>query len=126
MHPFTPTESELMSDTHEVREAREREARSKIKRMVQQDDKRGRAIQWLIKLLDERIGKQGETIHSLRADLAETRELHSRIERNDIRQLDRQTVLLLERVTKQGLTIDELREKLRTAEEKLAEESVST
>jgi hypothetical protein len=59
-------ESEPMSDTHEVRELR-----FKVKQLARQS------------------GKQGQTIHQLRAELAEVRELNSKLDRGELRRLQR-------------------------------------
>jgi uncharacterized protein YaaN involved in tellurite resistance len=43
-----------------------------------------------LKVANKIMGKQGETIHRLRAELAEVRALHSKIERGDLRRLERE------------------------------------
>jgi hypothetical protein len=70
-----------MSDTHEVRELR-----FKVKQLARQN------------------GKQGQTIHQLRADLAEVRELGSKIERGELRRLQR-----FEEIAKEQFKLDKSR-----------------
>jgi predicted RNase H-like nuclease (RuvC/YqgF family) len=60
-----------MSDTHEFRELR-----------------------FKVKTLSRCCGRQGDTIHHLRAELAEVREIQSKIDRGDIRRLERENGLL--------------------------------
>jgi hypothetical protein len=48
-----------------------------------------RVLKRNLRIANKTMGKQGETIHSLRADLAEVRELHSKIERGELRRLER-------------------------------------
>ncbi len=47
-----------------------------------------RELRFRVKQLGRQNGHQGETIHRLRAELAEVRELHSRIERGQLRALE--------------------------------------
>jgi septal ring factor EnvC (AmiA/AmiB activator) len=49
-----------------------------------------REAQYRLKQAHKTIGKQGRTIHTLRSELAEVRELHHKIERGVMRQLERQ------------------------------------
>jgi len=46
-------------------------------------------LKWKYKTLSKQAGRQGETIHLLRAELTEIRGLHSRIERRQLRELER-------------------------------------
>ena len=58
------------------------------------------------------MGKQGRTIHDLRAELALTREEGSRVERGDLRRQDREIESLKETNARQAKLIQSLREKL--------------
>lgn len=73
-----------MPDDHEVRELRYQ--------LAQADEERTR--------INKERGKQGDTIHRLRGELAEVRELHSKIERGEIRSLERLVASLQENVVK--------------------------
>jgi predicted RNase H-like nuclease (RuvC/YqgF family) len=48
-----------------------------------------RELRFKVRQLSKTCGKQGQTIHSLRAELAEVRELNSKIDRGDLRRLER-------------------------------------
>lgn len=48
-----------------------------------------RELRWHKKQLSKQCGKQGQTIHSLRAELAEARSLISRAARGDLRTSER-------------------------------------
>lgn len=71
-----------------------------------------RELRWRIRQLGKQNGRQGETIHRLRAELAEMREMNGRIQRGELRDLDRAVAAL--HVTRQLHvdTIATLREKL--------------
>jgi septal ring factor EnvC (AmiA/AmiB activator) len=73
-----------------------------------------RLARFKLKQANKTIGRQGQTIHALRAELAETRELHSKIERGEIRSLERSVTNLvaqLDRVCKENQKLhDERRE----------------
>lgn len=69
-----------------------------------------RLLRWKVKQLAKTSGRQGQTIHQLRAELAEVRELNSKIERGELRRL--------ERVTQEQLAeINMLEEKLAAADQ---------
>lgn len=70
-----------------------------------------RLTRWKLKQANKTIGRQGQTIYGLRGELAVTRELHGKIERGDIRSLERQV---------ESLTAD--LEKSRDGNKKLREE----
>jgi cell division protein FtsB len=57
-------------------------------------------------------GKQGHTIHALRAELAEVRELNSKVERGDLRRYERQVPYLRDEIV-------ELRQQIKDLEDKL-------
>jgi hypothetical protein len=85
-----------MSDTHDIRELARR-----------------------LKLANRTMGRQGVTIANLRGELARTREDHSKIERGELRRLERfeemataQFELDKERLEHAGDEIKRLREKL--------------
>ena len=85
-----------MSNTHDIRELARR-----------------------LKLANRTMGKQGVTIANLRGELARTREEHSKIERGDLRRLERfeetalaQFELDKERLERASEEIKRLREKL--------------
>jgi septal ring factor EnvC (AmiA/AmiB activator) len=58
------------------------------------DDHEVREVRYRLKQANRTMGRQGETIHQLRGELAETRELNSKIERGQIRSLERQVAEL--------------------------------
>ena len=82
-----------MSDTHEVRELR-----------------------FKVKQLSKCCGKQGETIHLLRAELAEVRELNSKLERGELRRLERRAEALYVQLGNEMQANAALREKLTATE----------
>lgn len=49
-----------------------------------------RQLRWQNKAMNKQCGKQGETIHLLRAELAEVREINGKIARDYVRELERQ------------------------------------
>jgi len=51
-----------------------------------------RELRFRIKMLGRQNGQQGDTIHRLRAELAEVRELNSKVERGLVKSLERQVV----------------------------------
>jgi chromosome segregation ATPase len=89
-----------MSD-HEIRELR-----FKLK---QADDR--------LKQADKTIGRKGHAIHVLRSELAEVRELHHKIERGDIRSLERQVESLTKDLEKARQENKTLREQRKTGKE---------
>lgn len=74
-----------------------------------------REKQYRLTQAHKHIGKQGDTIHLLRAELAEVRELHSRIERGELRYMDRA-------IAKANAIILEAEARIAVLEEKLAEQ----
>ena len=89
-----------MSDTHEVRELRRR-----------------------LKQANAVMGRQGRTIYDLHCQLAELREIHGKIERDEVRRLERevnklvdQTALDHERLERAQEEIQRLRDKLAAVE----------
>lgn len=69
-----------------------------------------RELRWRIKQLNKQVGSQGDTIHRLRGELAEVRQLNSKIERGEIRYLQRQIVGLNLALTRQAQLLEELRQ----------------
>ena len=47
-----------------------------------------RRLKYLLKQAHKTIGKQGDTIHHLRCELAEVRTLNSKIDRGELRRLE--------------------------------------
>lgn len=82
---------------------------------TKQENDEIRQLRYQLKRANATMGKQGQTIHNLRAELAETRELHSKIERGDLRRLER-------REGEYHETIDKLREELHEVAVKFSEE----
>jgi hypothetical protein len=52
------------------------------------DDHEIRLLQRRLKIANKTMGKQGRTIHELRAELALTREEHNKIDRGELRRLE--------------------------------------
>lgn len=48
-----------------------------------------RKLRWQIKQMSRQLGRQGDTIHRLRCELAEVRELNGRVERGELRGYER-------------------------------------
>lgn len=78
-----------MNDTHEVRDLKRR-----------------------LKIANKTMGRQGQTIAGLRGELARTREEHSKIDRGELRRLERFETTALELIDKLENEIARLREKL--------------
>jgi len=74
-----------------------------------------RRLRYQLKQANRNVGKQGATIHQLRADIAEVRQLNSRAERGEIRALDRQ-------VSSLKVLLDSAREEISMLNEKLREQ----
>ena len=51
-----------------------------------------RELRFRLKQANRVMGSTGERIHQLRAELAEVRELNSKIDRGDLRRLERQSI----------------------------------
>lgn len=47
-----------------------------------------RKLRWQLKQAHATLGKQGDTIHQLRSELAEVRSLNSKLERGELRRLE--------------------------------------
>lgn len=84
-----------------------------------QDNHELRELQHRLKLANRAMGRQGQTIAALRGQLARTREEHSKIERGELRRLERfegmaneQFALDRERLERAHEEIKRLREKL--------------
>jgi predicted RNase H-like nuclease (RuvC/YqgF family) len=82
-----------------------------------------RELRFKIKQLSRQNGQQGDTIHRLRAELAEVRELNSKIERGELRRLERFEISAIEQLDRdrgfreqQGKIIHLLKEKLDIAD----------
>jgi len=65
-----------------------------------------RRLKYQLKRANVTMGQQGQTIHTLRAELAEVRALNSKIERGELRRLERQ--------------VEDAREQLRQAHDSIA------
>lgn len=72
-----------------------------------------------LKQVNATMGKQGQTIHQLRADIAELRELHSKIDRGDVRRLERENANLVEARRNDHDTIAELRNENKNLRDKI-------
>jgi uncharacterized coiled-coil protein SlyX len=77
-----------------------------------------RELHYRLKQAHRNIGKQGQTIHQLRAELAEVRSLNSRLERGELRHCDAV-------IAGQNAVIDSLKAEIAMLNEKL-QESVSS
>lgn len=75
-----------------------------------------RHLKHQLKRVNKTMGTQGQTIHLLRAELAEVRTLHSKIERGDLRRLERQVPELVGHNQQLLSQVTELTERLREAE----------
>jgi hypothetical protein len=51
-----------------------------------------RELRWKFRQLCRQSGRQGDTIHRLRAELAETRALNSKIDRGSLYRLERRVI----------------------------------
>ena len=69
-----------------------------------------------LKRANKIMGRQGETIHLLRAELAETRMLTSKIDRGDMRRYERNALELKDIIDKQYEQIRELKDKIKELE----------
>lgn len=76
-----------MTDSHEVRELKYRLAQA-----------------------NKTMGRQGQTIRALRGELAVTRSEHSKIERGDIRRLEREQAILVDLAAKDHTLIKDLKQ----------------
>lgn len=74
-----------------------------------------RRLRYRLREANRNVGKQGQTIHVLRSELAEIRQLNSRIERGELRIADRNTHRL-------QVLLDVAREEISALYEKLAEQ----
>lgn len=71
-----------------------------------------RELRFKLRTLAKQNGRQGETIHRLRCELAEVREIMGRVDRGEVRDLDRQVIRQAELIAEQAEQIERLREKL--------------
>jgi hypothetical protein len=71
-----------------------------------------RRLNFHLKQARTQIGKQGDTIHHLRAEIAEVRLLNSRIERGELRAYERKYEIACEWIRNIGDENRTLREKL--------------
>lgn len=85
-------------------------------RAIPTDDHEVRELRWRVKQLGQQCGRQGETIHRLRCELAEAREITGKIARGEVRSLERMVTTLLDDLGDATELIVELREKLAAAE----------
>ena len=91
--------------------------------MMSEDSHEVRELKYRLRQANRTMGKQGITIAALRGELARTREDHSKIERGELRRLERfeetakrQMALDEERLQRVGERIRELAEKLAASE----------
>jgi uncharacterized coiled-coil protein SlyX len=77
-----------------------------------------RRLRYLLKQTNKTVGKQGETIHRLRAEIAEVRQLNSRLDRGDLRYMDNRVHGLEILLASAREEISQLNEKL-TAEREI-------
>lgn len=78
-----------------------------------------RYLQWKLRTLCKQNGRQGETIHRLRAELAEVRELNSRIDRGDLRRLERFEISAQEQFARDRERLDRAHEEIKALHDKL-------
>jgi len=69
----------------------------------------GRELRWQNRQLRKTCGRQGQTIHMLRAELAEVRALNSKLERGELRRQERV-------IEEQAETIARLKRKIKVSE----------
>lgn len=82
-------------------------------RLAEADEKhRSRVLKFRLKQANKTMGRQGQTIANLRGELARLREEHSKIDRGELRRLERFEILANETISGQGEHIEQLREKL--------------
>jgi uncharacterized coiled-coil protein SlyX len=91
-----------MSDDHEVRELRRR-----------------------LKRANTTMGRQGRTIADLRGQLARVREDHSKLDRGELRRLERFEEMALEQFALDKDRLDRSHEEIKRLHEKLDEETDS-
>jgi predicted RNase H-like nuclease (RuvC/YqgF family) len=64
--------------------------------MTQQNENHEiRKLRWQNRQLGKQLGKAGATIHQLRGELAEVREINGKIARGEVRDLERSVVTLI-------------------------------
>lgn len=81
-----------------------------------------REVKFRLKQANKALGATGGHIHQLRAELAEVRELNSKVDRGDLRRLERQSAEWAEeraRLVEDGVNA---RRRIAELEEKLAEQ----
>jgi FtsZ-binding cell division protein ZapB len=88
---------------------------SSTTKFADQDDHEVRELRWRVKQLSQQCGRQGETIHLLRCELAEAREITGKVARGEVRNLERQVENLHRENLRRAELIAELREKLRVS-----------
>lgn len=84
---------------------------------VADDNHELRELRWRIKELNKVCGRQGETIHRLRGELADVRQLNSKIERGQVRNLERMLAWYQRDIEYLRAKVREQREILTAAEE---------
>lgn len=75
-----------------------------------------RELRFRLRQANKTVGHQGQTIHQLRAELAEVRALNSKIERGDLRRLERDNANLVRNYVEVSAENQSLREKLQDDE----------
>jgi FtsZ-binding cell division protein ZapB len=92
------------------------------------DDLKGlvRYLKFMLKNAHRQIGKQGDTIHLLRAEIAEVRSLNSRLERGELRGWDKKYDIACQLISGLMHEIENLREKLDAVDlDELADETTT-
>lgn len=80
-----------------------------------------RELRFKLKQANKSLGATGERTHLLRAELAEVRMLNSKVDRGDLRRLERQSIEWkqeIARLTEEGITA---RKRIKELEEKLSD-----
>ncbi len=79
-----------------------------------------RKLRWRLRQANKMMGKQGDTIHNLRAELAEVRTLNSKLERGELRRLESLVRTVGEsyhQVVEENIALAQRNEELRAAQQ---------
>jgi hypothetical protein len=71
-----------------------------------------REARYRLRLANTKMAQMGTTIHRLRCELAEAREINGKIERGELRYYERTVPEMLDKIAAQAEEITRLREKL--------------